>query len=204
MPLLSRGGILLSISRSKDSEYQGKGGMVDLVKPGKVAAVDELKKKLGEAQGVVLVDYRGLNVSSLMNLRRKLDESKSEFRVVKNTLTKIAAKDTGLDGLDEYLEGPTAIAFAYEDPAEVARIINDFTREYRELEIKGGALLGRVMGPEDVRSLALLPPRDVMLGQVAAAFAAPVSGFARALSGIITKFAYAVDAVRRQKEEATA
>jgi hypothetical protein len=89
VPLLSRGGILLSISRSKDSEYQGKGGMVDLVKPGKVAAVDELKKKLGEAQGVVLVDYRGLNVSSLMNLRRKLDESKSEFRVVKNTLTKM-------------------------------------------------------------------------------------------------------------------
>jgi large subunit ribosomal protein L10 len=205
-PPLSRGGILLAVMRPLGVTFQvlRKGGIVDLVKPGKIAAVDELKKKLEKAQGVVLVDYRGLNVGSLTNLRRRLDESEGEFRVVKNTLTIIAAKDIGIEDLDQYLEGPTAIAFAYEDPAEVARIINDFTREFRELGIKGGTLLGKVIGPDDVRSLALLPPRDVMLGHVAAAFAAPMSGFARALSGIITNFAYAVDAVRRQKEETAA
>lgn len=175
-----------------------------MVKPEKIAAVDELKKKLEASQGVVLVDYRGLSVGALTNLRRRLDESKSEFRVVKNTLTIIASKETGLKDLEQYLEGPTAIAFAYEDPAGVARIINEFTRESRELGIKGGALSGRVIGPDDVRSLALLPPRDIMLGHVAAAFAAPMSGFARALSGVITNLAYAIDAVKRQKEEAAA
>ncbi len=175
-----------------------------MVRREKVAAVDELKEKLEKAQGVVLVDYRGLNVGALTNLRRRLDESEGEFRVVKNTLTIIASKEADLEGLEEYLQGPTAIAFAYEDPAEVARIINDFTREFRELSIKGGTLLGKVIGPDDVRSLALLPPRDIMLGHVAAAVAAPMSGFARALSAIITNVAYAVDAVRRQKEEAAA
>jgi len=181
-----------------------KGGITNLVKPSKTAAVEELKIKLGEAQGVVLVDYRGLNVGSLTNLRRRLDDAGGEFRVVKNTLTTIAAKDVGLEDLEEYLAGPTAIAFAYEDPAEIARIINDFTREFRELSIKGGVLSGRVIGPDDVRSLANLPPRDIMLGHVAAAFAAPMSGFARALSGIITNLAYAIDAVKRQKEETAA
>ncbi|NLA07102.1 MAG: 50S ribosomal protein L10 [Firmicutes bacterium] len=175
-----------------------------MVKPSKTAAVEELKIKLGEAQGVVLVDYRGLNVGSLTNLRRRLDDAGGEFRVVKNTLTTIAAKDVGLEDLEEYLAGPTAIAFAYEDPAEIARIINDFTREFRELSIKGGVLSGRVIGPDDVRSLANLPPRDIMLGHVAAAFAAPMSGFARALSGIVTNLAYAIDAVKRQKEETAA
>ena len=207
-PPFSRGGVLVGGRVFRVTfevfEKRKKGGIANLVKPGKIAAVDELKKKLEKAQGVVLVDYRGLNVGSLTNLRRRLDESEGEFRVVKNTLTIIATKEAGLEGLEEYLEGPTAIAFAYEDPAEVARIINDFTREFRELGIKGGTLLGRVIGPDDVRSLASLPPRDIMLGHVAAAFAAPMSGFARALSGIMTNLAYAIDAVKRQKEETAA
>ena len=172
-----------------------------MVRPDKIAAVEELKEKLDKSEGVVLVNYRGLNVGALTNLRRRLDESEGEFKVVKNTLTIIASKEAGLEDLEQYLEGPTAIAFAYEEPTEVARIINDFTREYRELSIKGGTLLGKVIGPDEVRNLALLPPRDIMLGYVAAAVAAPMSGCARALSGIITKFAYAVDAVKRQKRK---
>ena len=175
-----------------------------MVKPEKIAAVENLKDKLGKSQGTVLVDYRGLNVHTFTDLRRKLDEFEGEFKVVKNTLTIIAAKDIGLGDLEEYLQGPTAIAFAYDNPADVARTINDFTKQFRELKIKGGTLLGKVIGPDDVFNLALLPPRDVMLVYVARAFAAPMSGLACALSGIVTKFAYAVDAVRRQKEESVA
>ncbi|NLS44822.1 MAG: 50S ribosomal protein L10 [Firmicutes bacterium] len=174
-----------------------------MIKPEKIAAVKEIKAKLEESQGIILVDYRGLNVGSLTSIRRKLDESKAEFRIVKNTLTSIAAEESGFGDLKEYLVGPTAIAFAYEDPTEVAGILNNFTREFRELSIKGGMLLGKVISADQVLSLALLPPRDIMLGRVAATFAAPISGFARALSGIMTNFVYAVDAVRRQKEEAT-
>ncbi|MEW6229150.1 MAG: 50S ribosomal protein L10 [Bacillota bacterium] len=173
-------------------------------KPEKEAVVKELAEKLTRSQALVLTDYRGLNVSALTELRRKLGEANIEFKVVKNTLTIIAARETGMGGLERYLTGPTAIAFAPGDPVAPAKIISEFTRDHKEMEIKGGVLHGKVITADDVRSLATLPSREVMLGRVAAAVAAPVSGLARALAGTIRNLAYALDAVRQQKEGAAA
>lgn len=175
---------------------------LQLPKPEKEAAVQEIREKLAKSHGVVLTNYRGLNVSTLTELRRKLGEAGVELKVVKNTLTRIASKEVGLGDLERYLEGPTAIAFAMGDPVAPAKIISEFTRDHKEMEIKGGALQGKVIGPDDVRSLAELPSREVMLGRVAATVAAPISGLARALAGTMRNLAYAVDAVRRQREGA--
>lgn len=172
-----------------------------LPKPEKEVAVQEIREKLSKSQAVVLTNYRGLNVAAITELRRKLGEAGIEFKVVKNTLTRIASREVGLGDLERYLEGPTAIAFAPGDPVAPAKIISEFAREHKEMEIKGGALQGKVIGPDDVRSLAELPSREVMLGRVAATMAAPISGLARALAGTIRNLAYAIDAVRRQKEE---
>jgi len=173
---------------------------LELPKPEKEAAVQEVREKLSKSQAVVLADYRGLNVSALTELRRKLGDAGIEFKIVKNTLTRIASKEIGLGELERYLEGPTAIAFAPGDPVAPAKIISEFAREHREIGIKGGALQGRVIGPDDVRSLAELPSREVMLARVAATMAAPISGLARALAGTVRNLAYAIDAVRRQEE----
>ncbi|HHY31622.1 MAG TPA: 50S ribosomal protein L10 [Firmicutes bacterium] len=170
-------------------------------KPEKEAAVQEIREMLSKSQAVVLANYRGLNVAAMTELRRKLGEAGAEFKVVKNTLARIASREVGLAGLEQYLEGPTAIAFASGDPVAPAKVISEFTREHKEMEIKGGALQGKIIGPDDVRSLAELPSREVMLGRVAATMAAPISGLARALAGTIRNLAYAIDAVKRQKEE---
>ncbi len=156
------------------------------------------------SRAVVLADYRGLNVSALTQLRRRLGEAGVELRVVKNTLTAIAARQTGLGGLEGLLVGPTAIAFAPGDPVAPAKIISDFAREHKELAIKGGVLEGKVIGADDVRSLALLPPREVMLGRVAVTIAMPMSALAGALAGVMRNLVYSLDAVRRQKEGAAA
>lgn len=173
-------------------------------KPEKEAAVRELAEKLSKSQAVVLTDYRGLDVGALTQLRRKLGEQNVEFKVVKNTLTLIAARQTGMGGLEEYLAGPTAIAFAFGDPVAPAKVISEFAREHKEMEIKGGMLHGKVVSADGVRDLATLPSRDVMLGRVAAAVAAPISGLARALAGTVRNLACALDAVKRQKEGAAA
>jgi large subunit ribosomal protein L10 len=134
----------------------------------KVAAVAELTDRFSNSGGVVLTDYRGLSVKALMQLRRLLGYDAS-YAVSKNTLTTIAAREAGLDAIEEQLVGPTAIAFISGDPVVVAKGLRDFARTNPQLVIKGGVLDGKFMTPDDVRKLADLESREVLLAKVAGA-----------------------------------
>ena len=157
----------------------------------KVAAVAELADRFSSSAGVVLTEYRGLSVKALMQLRRSLGDDAS-YAVSKNTLTTIAAREAGLDAIEEQLVGPTAIAFINGDPVVVAKGLRDFARTNPQLVIKGGVLDGKFMTPDDVRKLADLESREVLLAKVAGALqgvlqqaislvSAPLSQAARAV-----------------------
>jgi large subunit ribosomal protein L10 len=132
----------------------------------KVAAVAELAGRFSSSAGVVLTEYRGLSVKALMQLRRSLGDDAS-YAVSKNTLTTIAAREAGLDAIEEQLVGPTAIAFINGDPVVVAKGLRDFARTNPQLVIKGGVLDGKFMTPDEVRRLADLESREVLLAKVA-------------------------------------
>lgn len=160
----------------------------------KVAAVAELATRFSSSAGVVLTEYRGLSVKALKELRRSLGDEAS-YSVSKNTLTTIAAREAGVDGIEEHLVGPTAIAFIDGDPVVVAKGLRDFARTNPQLVIKGGVLDGKFMGPEEVRKLADLESREVLLAKVAGALqgvlqqavslaAAPLSQAARLFAAL--------------------
>jgi large subunit ribosomal protein L10 len=134
----------------------------------KVTAVAELASRFSSSAGVVLTEYRGLSVKALRELRRSLGEDAS-YSVSKNTLTTIAAREAGVDGIEKHLVGPTAIAFIDGDPVVVAKGLRDFARTNPQLVIKGGVLDGKFMTPDEVRRLADLESRDVLLAKVAGA-----------------------------------
>lgn len=170
----------------------------------KEPVVKEIKEKLELSQGVVLTDYRGLNVAEVTELRNKLREAGIEFKVVKNTLTKIAASQIGLEGLAPYLEGPTAIAFGISDPVAPAKILSEFAKVHKDLEIKAGVLEGKVIGIDAVKALADLPSREVLLARVLGGMQAPMYGFAGVLQGTLRSLVYALNAVREKKAAAEA
>jgi large subunit ribosomal protein L10 len=160
----------------------------------KVAAVAELANRFSSSAGVVLTEYRGLSVKALKELRRSLGDEAS-YSVSKNTLTTIAAREAGVDGIEEHLVGPTAIAFIDGDPVIVAKGLRDFARTNPQLVIKGGVLDGKFMSPDEVRRLADLESRDVLLAKVAGALqgvlqqavslaAAPLSQAARLFAAL--------------------
>ncbi len=137
-----------------------------MARPDKAAAVAELGEKFTSSAGVVLTDYRGLSVKALRDLRRSLGEN-ATYAVSKNTLTTIAAREAGVDGIESQLVGPTAIAFIKGDPVAVAKGLRDFGRTNPFLIIKGGVLEGKVLTPDEVRRLADLESREVLLARVA-------------------------------------
>ncbi|HHX77787.1 MAG TPA: 50S ribosomal protein L10 [Firmicutes bacterium] len=167
----------------------------------KEGVVENLKEKFAAAQVVILTDYRGLNVKDITELRRQLREEGIEYKVVKNTLTKLAANKAGITDLDAYLEGPTAIAFSFEDPVQPAKILTKFAKAYEQLEIKAGVLQGKVIDIASIKELAELPSREVLLSKVLGAFQSPLVGFAGVLQGNLRNLVYVLDAVRKKKEE---
>lgn len=173
-----------------------------MARPEKEALVAELTEKIGSAQSVIITDYRGLNVGAVTELRRRLREAGVEYKVSKNTLTRMAAKNAGIEGLDEILTGPTAIAFGVSDAVAPAKILTEFAKEQKALEIKAGVLEGKVIGVQEIKNLADLPSREQLLAMVAGAFQAPIAGLVNVLQGPLRKFVYAVDAVKRQQESA--
>jgi len=172
------------------------------VRTEKKEIVKELKDKLLATKGAVLTNYRGLTVAMDTKMRRKLREAGVEYRVVKNTMTRIAAHDAGIDGLDKYLEGPTAIALSVTDPVAPAKVLADFIRENKlqVLEIKAGLVEGKVVDVDGVKALASLPPREVLIAQLLGTMQAPIAGFVRVLGGVPSNLVYALEAIRKQKE----
>ncbi len=143
-----------------------------------VAQVQELTTKLEEAAGIYFTDYMGLTVDEINILRRRLHEAGVEYRVVKNTLTAIAAKEVGLGDLSDILQGPTAIALGYDEPTAPARILKEFLKaegkEKKLPAVKGLVIEGRRLPGEDFERLANLPPREVLLGMFARVLQAPM------------------------------
>jgi large subunit ribosomal protein L10 len=170
----------------------------------KQVLVAEMKEKLSSVKGAVLTNYRGLTVAQDTKLRRKLREAGVEYRVVKNTMTRIAANEAGIEGLDTYLEGPTAIAMSFTDPVAPAKVISEFVKENKlqALEVKAGLVEGKVIDTAGVKALASLPPREVLIAQILAGMQSPIAGLVNVLQGSIRNVVYALDAVRKQKESA--
>ena len=173
-----------------------------MARPEKVAVVEEIAEKLSKSHLAVLTDYRCLIVKDITDLRKKLREAGVEYKVVKNTLTTLAARKLELTDLEPHLVGPTAVAFGYDDPVAPAKILSDFAQEHKELELKVGVLEGKVIDAEALNDLAKLPNREVLLAMLLGAMQGPIGGFARVLAGPITGFVRVLDQIREQKEQA--
>ena len=173
-----------------------------MARPDKAAAVAELTEAFSNSAAAVLTEYRGLTVKDLKALRRSLGEDAS-YAVTKNTLTTIAAREAGIEGLDEQLAGPTAIAFISGDVANVAKGLRDFAKANPHLVIKGGVMDGRVLDADSVKKLADLESREVLLARAAGAMKASLSKAAYLFAAPASKAVRTVDALR-DKEEAAA
>ena len=154
----------------------------------KKATVAQIKEKLTTAQSVVLVDYRGLNVAEVTELRKQFRAAGVEYAVLKNTLVSIAAKEAGIEGLDSILEGPTALAFGMTDAVAPAKIIAEFAKKNDKLKVKAGILDGAILDVAGVEKLSAIPSREVLIAKIMGSMMSAVS-----------KFVYVVEAIRKQK-----
>ena len=161
----------------------------------KSTAVEEITEEFRSSSAAVLTEYRGLTVAQLKELRRSLGGN-ATYAVVKNTLTKIAAKDAGVEGLDSLLAGPSAIAFIKGDPVEAAKGLRDFAKAHPKLVIKGGYLDGKVLSAADVTTLADLESREVLLAKLAGAMNASLQQAVSLFAAPLSQAARAIDALR--------
>ena len=165
----------------------------------KVAAVAELTEEFKSSAGAVLTEYRGLTVAQLRELRGALGDD-VKYAVVKNTLTKIAAKDAGVEVFDALLEGPSAIAFIKGDPVVAAKGLRDFAKAHPKLVIKGGVLDGKALDPDEIKKLADLESREVLLAKLAGAMKASMGNAAATFNALPVKAAQLADALRVKRE----
>jgi large subunit ribosomal protein L10 len=175
-------------------------------RPEKVAVVDEVRERFGSTSAALLTEYRGLDVTAIGALRRALRDAGGEYKIYKNTLVRLAVREAGLD-IEDLLVGPTAIAFVGERPdgapgdaVLVAKALRDFARTNPALVVKGGVMDDKALSAADARALADVAPRDVLLAQLAGAFAAPMQQFAGLLQALPRNFAYGLQALIDQVE----
>jgi len=167
----------------------------------KEASVAELTKNFEDSTAVLLTEYRGLTVAQLKELRNSIRQD-AEYAVVKNTLTKIAARNAGVEGLDDELKGPSAIAFVHGDPVAVAKGLRAFAKAHPLLVIKGGYFDGAALSPAEVNKLADLESREVLLAKLAGAMKASLTKAAYVFNALPSKAVRTVDALREKQESA--
>lgn len=170
-----------------------------MARPDKAATVAEISQRFRAADAAVLTEYRGLSVAQLTMLRKSLGAN-ATFAVVKNTLTAIAARQAGVSAFDGQLTGPSAIAFITGDPVEAAKGLRDFARANPALVIKGGVLDGRAMSADEIRQLADLESREVVLARLAGAMKASLSNAAYLFAAPMTQAVRTIEALRQQRE----
>ncbi|MEZ5376450.1 MAG: 50S ribosomal protein L10 [Acidimicrobiales bacterium] len=170
-------------------------------RPEKVAIVDEVRERLSNAGGVVVTEYRGLNVGAMSSLRRELRPAGGAYKVYKNTLVRRAADEVGMD-ISDMLVGPTALAFVEQTPegepgdvVTVAKVLRDFAKANPNLIVKGGVLDNNVIDADGMKALADVEPREVLLAKLAGAIAAPMVQFAGLLQALPRDFAYGLQAL---------
>ena len=154
----------------------------------KQAAVAEIKEKFAKAKSVVMIDYRGMTVAEVTELRSQFRKAGCEYAVLKNTLIKLAAKEAGLEGFDPYLNGPTAVAFGMEDAVSPAKVSKDFIEKAKKGAIKCGMVDGQLLDVKGVEALASIPSREVLIAKVMGSMMSAVS-----------KFVYVVEALRKKQ-----
>jgi large subunit ribosomal protein L10 len=164
----------------------------------KTAVVEEIAGQLQDAEAIFAVDYRGISVDQVAELRTKLRGADARFRVVKNSLSERAADKAGMESLKPMLIGPTALAFVKGDAAMAAKALNDTARQLNLLEFKGGVLNGSTLSADEVRSIARLPAREVLYAQLVGTVAAPLTGLARGLNALIGGLAIQLQAIADQ------
>jgi len=167
----------------------------------KETLVQELNQKLKKAKAVVLTDFKGLKVEEINELRKKFREAEVEYRVVKNTLIRLAAQDTPLEEIKEKIVGPNALAISYTDPVVLAKLLVEFKKKFNLFDLKSGFLEGKIIMPEDIEALAKLPSREVLLAQFLSILGAAPRRFVNILYGIIAKFLYVLEAIKQEKEK---
>src|SRR2546423_6775859 len=164
----------------------------------KAAAIAEIAQNIQESDAVLAVDYRGISVPQAAELRAKLRDADTRFRVVKNTLTERAADQAGAEVLKPLLEGPTAFAFVRGDAAAAAKAIADYARATDLLPFKGGLMDGNALTPDEIRAISRLPSRDALYGQLVGVIAHPISGLARMLNQLIGGLAIALGQIQEK------
>ncbi len=166
----------------------------------KATAIAEIATHIDESHAIFAVDYRGITVSQVAELRTKLRDADASFKVVKNSLTERAADQAGAQTLKTLLAGPTALTFVRGDIATAAKAIADYARVTQLLPFKGGLMDGAALDAEQIRSISRLPSRDVLYGQLVGVVASPVSGLVRTLSALVSGLAVALGQVQAKKE----
>jgi len=174
-----------------------------MARPEKEAQVALLTEKLRKAKVAVLTDYRGLTVSQMEELRGRLRGSEVEYRVVKNTLARRAAVESGHDDFQPVLAGPVGIAFGYDDLGVPIKLLNEFVRSTRlKLDIVGGLVEGRVLNPDQLKQLADLPPREVLISMLAGTILSPIAQLASAINTPLAQLASALEVHKNNLEAA--
>ena len=170
-----------------------------MLKVEKEKTVNELKEKLSLSKSLFLTDFRGLNVEEMTKLRRKLKEAGSEYKVTKNTLIRMAAKQSGFEGVLDYLEGSTGLVFSYEDPISPAKVLYDVHKRVEKPKIKVIWIEGRLLDENHLKRLAGLPSREVILAQIIFGLNSPMANFVGTLQGVLRNFVGILDAIKEEK-----
>jgi large subunit ribosomal protein L10 len=171
-----------------------------LARPEKEQAVEEIAGKFGDAQAALLTEYRGLSVGEIAEVRRALRDAEADYKVLKNTLTRIAVREVGLDELVEMLQGPTAVAFCRGDAVTAAKALDDAAKKFPVLVVKGGVLRGQVIDADQAKALAKLEPREVQLAKIAMMMNAPIQQTVNVFAALLRDLGSMLGQVLAQKE----
>lgn len=164
--------------------------------------VADLHERFSRSKIVIVTDYKGLDVTTINDLRRKLSELEVEYKVVKNSLLIRASEETDVALIKDFFKGPSAVALSYDDPVAPAKVLTKFADEHDKLEIKTGIMDGKVLDLSTIKSLAALPSRDVLLGKLLSIANGVPSGFVRTISAVPAQFLNILQAIKEQKEAA--
>jgi len=165
---------------------------------------ENLHEKFSRSKVVIVTDYKGMNVTMMNDLRKRLRAAEVEYRVVKNTLLARASEGTSVSAIRDKFKGPVAVALSYKDPVAPAKILSDFAKENSKLEIKLGVMDGKMLTVDGIKALSSLPPREILLSQLLALMNAVPTGFVRVLAAVPQNFMGVLNALREKKEKEAA
>jgi large subunit ribosomal protein L10 len=170
-----------------------------MLKVEKEETVNELREKLSLTKSLYLTDFRGLDVEEMTKLRRELKKGGAEYKITKNSMIRMAAKQSGFEGILDYLRGPTGLVFSYEDPVSPAKVLYEVHRRIEKPKIKIMWMEGRLLEENHLKGLAALPPKEIILAQIISGLDSPMVNFVGTLLGVLRNLVGVIDALREAK-----